>query len=76
MQNGTEYISGVRQYYQRKGKYMAISVDIYKKCLKCGDKYHIESNRMKCLCGGHLYTVGTIYQETAKGSRERGENGC
>lgn len=50
---------------------MAISVDTYKKCLKCGDKCRIESNRTKCLCGGHLYTVGTIYQEIAKRSRER-----
>ena len=44
-------------------------VNEYKKCLKCGDIYRIESQLTKCMCGGHLYTVGAIYQpKIRKGS--------
>ena len=35
----------------------------YKKCLCCGDKYRIEYPLTKCICGGHLYIAGLIYQE-------------
>lgn len=44
-------------------------VNEYKKCLKCGDIYRIESQFTKCMCGGHLYTVGALYQpKISKGS--------
>lgn len=33
-------------------------VDSYKKCMRCGDKYRIESQLTKC-----LYVAGLFYQE-------------
>lgn len=50
---------------------MAISVDTYKKCLKCGDKYRIDSDRTKCLCGGHLFIVGSVYQPKVRKQHEQ-----
>lgn len=44
-------------------------VNTYKKCFCCGRKYDIRAQREKCLCGGHLYTVGTIYQPKQKPNR-------
>lgn len=43
-------------------------VNTYKKCLCCGMKYDIRKQGNKCICGGHLYIVGTIYQEKPKGA--------
>lgn len=43
------------------------TVNNYKKCFCCGMKYDIRAERKKCICGGHLYIVGTIYQEKPKG---------
>ena len=45
-------------------------VNTYKKCLCCGMKYDIRKQGNKCICGGHLYTVGTIYQEPMKGATD------
>ena len=44
------------------------SVNIYKKCLCCGMKYDIRKQGTKCICGGHLYTVGTVFQKKIKGA--------
>lgn len=49
-----------------KEKYMR-AVDTYKKCMRCGDNYRIESQLTKCMCGGHLYVAGLIYQEKTRG---------
>ena len=46
-------------------------VENYKKCMRCGDKYRIESQLTKCMCGGLLYIVGTIYQEKTTGSSRK-----
>ena len=45
------------------------AVESYKKCMRCGDKYRIESQLTKCMCGGHLYVAGLIYQEKPVCSR-------
>lgn len=50
---------------------MTVAVDTYKKCLKCGDKYHIESDRTHCFCGGYLYTVSNIYQPKVRKEHEQ-----
>lgn len=50
-------------------------INNYKKCLRCGDKYRMESKRTHCLCGGFLYTVGTIYTEKAVSSSCAGATG-
>jgi len=42
-------------------------VNNYKKCFWCGMTYDIRKQGTKCICGGHLYIVGTIYQEKPKG---------
>ena len=39
------------------------TVNNYKKCLCCGSKYDIRKQGSKCVCGGHLYIVGSVYQE-------------
>ena len=44
------------------------AVDTYKKCMRCGNKYRIESQLTKCMCGGHLYVAGLIYQEKTRGA--------
>ena len=41
-------------------------INTYKKCLCCGRKYQATAQREKCLCGGHLYLVGTVYQPKVK----------
>lgn len=43
-------------------------INTCKKCLCCGMKYNAEAKREKCLCGGHLYIVNTVYQE--KGNKD------
>jgi hypothetical protein len=42
------------------------TVNNYKKCLCCGMKYDIRKQGTKCICGGHLYTVGTVFQSKTK----------
>ena len=37
-------------------------INTYKKCLCCGSKHQATAERKKCLCGGHLYLIGTVYQ--------------
>ena len=44
------------------------TVNNYKKCLCCGMKYDIRKQGSKCICGGHLYTVGTVFHEKVKGA--------
>lgn len=46
-------------------------VDSYKKCMRCGDKYCVESQLTKCMCGGHLYIVNMFYQEKTVGSSRK-----
>ena len=41
-------------------------INTYKKCLCCGRKYQATAEREKCLCGGHLYLIGTVYQLIGK----------
>jgi len=47
------------------------AVESYKKCMRCGDKYRIESQLTKCMCGGHLYVAGLLYQEKIVNSSQK-----
>lgn len=48
-------------------------VENYKKCMRCGDKYRIESQLTRCMCGGHLYVINVFYQEKSAGSSRKGK---
>ena len=50
------------------------TVNNYKKCLCCGSKYDIRKQGSKCICGGHLYTVGTVFHEKVKGAADECKN--
>ena len=51
-------------------------VGIYKKCMCCGHREEMELERIKCPCGGHLYTIGMIYQERVIKAQKGGRHGC
>lgn len=55
---------------KERGKYMK-PINVYKKCLCCGNKYPIDAKREKCLCDGHLYVVSEYYQEKPVSRSER-----
>lgn len=50
------------------------TVNNYKKCLCCGSKYDIRKQGAKCICGGHLFTVGTVFHEKVKGAADECKN--
>jgi DNA-directed RNA polymerase subunit RPC12/RpoP len=51
-------------------------VGIYKKCMRCGRREEVELERIKCPCGGHLYIIGTIYQERTVKAQKGEKHGC